>query len=152
MYIYYFTTLDELDTVLRDGIMMSDKSTGVARKPNPIWLTVHTNPSTPTLTDREFIASLQSHLNRCPPIYAVSETNANFEGALRVRVRIRWKQATWWLPGAVADFDTKRSNDFAIYNFDDGWRVLRQAITPNQITRVDEWSVDDNEWRKLRLV
>ena len=39
MYIYYFTTLDELDTVLRDGIMMSDKSTGVARKPNPIWLT-----------------------------------------------------------------------------------------------------------------
>ena len=152
MYLNHFTTEDELDTVLRDGIPMSDRSTGAARKPNVTWLTENSIPSVPSIGDRKFIADLQPYLTRWPPNYAASGPDANFEGVIRVRVRIRWKQATWWLPGAVADFDTKRSNDFAIYNFDDGWRVLRQAITPNQITRVDEWSVDDNEWRKLRLV
>ena len=151
MFANFFTTLDELDAVLSDGIPMSDKSTGVARKPNPTWLTKHSNLSAPSSEDQEFIASLQSHLNRCPPIYAVSETDANFEGAIRARVRIRLEQATWWLAGAIDDFETKRSNDFAIYNFDDGWRVLRQAITPNQIISVCRWAAPTGDWVKLEL-
>ncbi len=151
MFANFFTTLDELDAVLSDGIPMSDKSTGVARKPNPTWLTKHSNPSAPTLTDREFIADLQPYLTRWPPNYAASEPDTNFEGAIRVRVRIRLEQATWWLAGAIDDFETKRSNDFAIYNFDDGWRVMEQAITPNQIICVDRWSARTDEWEKMEL-
>jgi len=152
MYTYYFTTVDELDAVLSDGIPMSDGSTGVARKPNVTWLTENSIPSVPPITDRDLIAKLQPDSTRLPPSYAASEPGINLEWAVRVKVRIRSKQATPWLWTAIDSYETAYENRVAIREIDDGWFVMEHAITPNQITRVDEWSVDDNEWRKLRLV
>ncbi len=151
MYLNYFTTQDKLDTVLRDGITMSDKSTGVARKPNPIWLTEHTNPSTPTLTDREFIAKLQPDSTRWPPNYSVSEPDTNFEGAVRVKVRVRSEQMKPWLWWAIDSYETAYINRFAIREFVDGWFVMEQTITPNQIIRVDRWSMHSDEWIRVEL-
>ena len=152
MYTYYFTTVDELDAVLSDGIPMSDGSTGVARKPNVTWLTENSIPSAPPITDRDLIAKLQPDSTRWPPNYSVSEQETNLERAFRVRVRIRSVQATPWLWRVIDSYETAYKNRVAIREFDDGWFVMRQPITPNQITRVDEWSADENEWRKLRLV
>ena len=151
MYLNYFATLDDLDTVLSDGIQMSDKSTDGTRKPNPTWLTKHSNPSAPTLTDREFIADLQPYLTRWPPNYAVSEPDTNLEGAIRVRVRIRSEQATPWLWTAIDSFKIAYNNRVAIREIDDGWFVLEQPITPNQIIKVDRWSMHSDEWVRVEL-
>ncbi len=152
MYLNYFTTQDKLDTVLRDGLPFRGKWTGGIRKPNSIWLTKHANLSVPSSEDLKFIANLQPDPGRWPPNYAVSEPDIDFDRGVRVRVRVRSEQMTPWLWWAVNSYETAYNNRVAIREFDDCWFVMRQPITPNQITRVDEWSADENEWRKLRLV
>jgi len=152
MYLNYFTTQDKLDTVLRDGLPFRGKWTGGIRKPNSIWLTKHANLSVPSSEDLKFIANLQPDPGRWPPNYAVSEPDIDFDRGVRVRVRVRSEQMTPWLWWAVNSYETSYANRVAIREFEDGWLMMRQPITPNQITRVDEWSADENEWRKLRLV
>jgi len=151
MYLSYFTTQDELDFVLRHGIPMSDRPTGTARKPDVAWLTENPIPSVPSIRDRKFIANLLSDRGRWPPNYAVLEPGTNLEGARRVRVRIRSEQATPWLWAAIDSYETAYDNRFAIREFDDGWHAMRQAITPNQVVRVDRWSMHSADWIRVEL-
>ncbi len=151
MFVNFFTTQDKLDTLLSDGIPMSDKSTNGTRKPLPIWLTKHPTLSPPSSEDLKFIVNLQPDPGRWPPGHNTPTSKFAFDGVVRVMVRIRFEQARGWLWRAIDDFDTMRSNAAAIYEFDDGWFVMEQAITPNQITRVDQWSDVSGEWGKIKL-
>ncbi len=156
MFLHYFTIQDKLDTLLRDGLPINRKSPQSNRTPECISLTAQPEPIFSSSKDITLVTNfdrvqgglVRNHTWSMPESFP-------FEGAVRVHVRIRREQVKrchfWFIENLSPAQKIEVSKTAGGLGAVDDWFVVKERITPNQITRADEWSAFSGKWVRIKL-
>lgn len=152
MYMYTIINEESLDSVLSQGLTVTQSSLHRGNIQHPVWLMGHATVPLVTNRDHEVFEMLFQGKE------AVFDTNGNvafaYEGAVGLKLRLRYADQVRTC--CASDFE-KLTLDEPLWNFQTrayesssrNFLVATTSILPNQIIGASMWSSDKAGWAKI---